>query len=130
MKYNLSNFKVVGMVKGNPTMSITRNGITFSQAAIQKLAKPEFVEFLIDDDNKVLAVVAKQEKTDNSFRFFSPEKEIITARIGNKDFRNQLAELMSWTLDKDEGYRIDGEFDKDSNALFFDLKKAKLLNNK
>ncbi len=128
MKYELSNFKVVGMVKGNPTMSITRNGITFSQAAIQKLSKPAYVEFLIDDQNKILAVVAKQEKTDNTFSFFAKGKEILTVRIGNKDLRKQLSELMSWTLEQSKGYKIDGEYDKENDALFFDLKKARPLN--
>lgn len=128
MKYELSNFKVVGMVKGNPTMSITRNGITFSQAAIQKLSKPAYVEFLIDDQNKILAVVAKQDKTDNTFSFFAKGKEILTVRIGNKDLRKQLSELMSWTLEQSKGYKIDGEYDKENDALFFDLKKARPLN--
>lgn len=128
MKYDLTNFKTIEMVKGNPTMSLTRNGITFSQAAIQKLAKPEYVEFMIDENNKIIAVVAKKEKTSNSFSFFSPEKKVMSVRISNKDLRNQIAEIMSWSLGKEDGYKIEGEYAKEENALFFNLKESKPLN--
>ena len=128
MKFDLSQFRTVELIKGNPTISVTRNGITFSQAAIQKLSKPEFVEFLIEDKNKIVAVVKKDAETKNSFHFYSSNKKVLSVRISNKELRNQILEIMDWDLSDGEGYKVEGEYDKENQALFFNLKEAKPLN--
>ena len=128
MKFDLSRFRTVELIKGNPTISVTKNGITFSQAAIQKLGKPEFVEFLIDDENKVIAVVKKEKEGANCFHFYMPNKKVLSVRISNKELKNQIREMMSWDFTNDEGYKVEGEYDKENQALFFDLKEAKPLN--
>lgn len=128
MKFDLSRFRTVELIKGNPTISVTKNGITFSQAAIQKLAKPEFVEFLIDDENKIVAVVRKEKEGANCFHFYMQNKKVLSVRISNKELKNQIREMMGWDFSNDEGYKVEGEYDKENQALFFDLKEAKLLN--
>ena len=128
MKFDLSQFRTVELIKGNPTISVTKNGITFSQAAIQKLSKPEFVEFLINDKNKIIAVVKKDAESENSFHFYAPNKKVLSVRISNKELRNQILEIMDWDLSTGEGYKIEGEYDKENQALFFDLKEARPLN--
>ena len=127
MKFDLSTFKQIELIKGNPTISVTKNGITFSQAAIQKLGKAEYVEFLIDENQHIIAVVAKSEITDNGFHFFAPEKKVLSVRITNKELRNQIADSMSWDLASTNGYKIEGIYDKELNGLFFDLSMAKPL---
>lgn len=129
MKFDLSKFRTVEVIKGSPTISVTKNGITFSQAAIQKLAKPEFVEFLIDDEDKVIAVVGKREENINCFHFYAPNKKVMSARLSNKELRNQILEMMKWELTNNNGYKVEGEYDSESQVLFFDLKKAKPMNN-
>lgn len=128
MKFDLSKFRTVELIKGNPTISVTKNGITFSQAAIQKLGKPEFVEFMIDDENKIIAVLKKEKEGANCFHFYAPNKKILSVRISNKELKNQIRDMMSWNFSYDEGYKIEGEYDKENQALFFDLKEAKPLN--
>ncbi len=128
MKFDLGKFRTVELIKGNPTISVTKNGITFSQAAIQKLAKPEYVEFLIEDENKVIAVLRKEKEEENCFHFYMPNKKVLSVRISNKELKNQISELMDWDFSNNEGYKIEGEYDKENQALFFDLKKAKPLN--
>ena len=127
MKYDLSTFKQIELIKGNPTMSVTKNGLTFSQAAIQKLAKVEYVEFLINEEQKIVAVIAKDEATENSFHFFAPGKKVLSVRITNKELRNQIADSMSWNLTQTDGYKVEGTYDKELNGLFFDLSTAKSL---
>lgn len=124
MRYDITRFKTIEPIKGNATISITKNGMTFSQAAIQKLGKPEYIEILIDEEEKILAVIAKNEKSTNSFGFYSPGKKYLSVRIGNKDLKMQISSLMGWDLNNSNGYRIEGEFEKECNGMFFELTEA------
>lgn len=124
MKFDLSRFKTIEPIKGSPSISITKNGVTFSKASIQKLGKPAFIEMMIDEEDKVLAIMSRQEDDENFFSFMAPGRSVLSVRIGNRDLKNQLSSLMDWDLENSNGFRIDGEFDKDSIGLFFDLKEA------
>lgn len=130
MKYRLEDFKTLDPVKGVPTISITRNGITFNQAAIIKLDKPEYVRFLLNEDMKVLAVVVCEKDDTGAMKFFSPDKKVLSVRIGNADLKNAVSDLMDWDLPHITGYRLKGEYDKEQKAVFFELDQADLMNQR
>ncbi len=125
MKFDLSRFKTIEPIKGTPSISITKNGVTFTKASIQKLGKPAYIEIMIDEEDKVLATLARHEDDGNFFSFIAPGRDTLSVRIGNRDLRNQISSLMDWDLEKTNGFRIEGEYDKETIGLFFDLKEAR-----
>lgn len=129
MAFNIENFRKVNLAPGSPSISITRNGITFNKAAIVKLLEPEWVNLLIDEEEKAIAVLACKEDEDKAISFLSKRKKIMSVRWNNKDFLQTLEELMDWDLNI-AGYKVNGIFDRNQNVLFFDLKTASYLNEK
>lgn len=128
MAFSLDTFRKVNLAPGSPSISITQNGITFNKAAIVKLLEPEWVNLLIDEEEKVIAVLACNEDDEKAIRFLR-KKKVISVRWNNKDFLQTVEELMDWDLSI-AGYKINGIFDRNQNVLFFDLKTATYLNEK
>lgn len=69
-----------------------------------------------------------KEEGANCFHFYAQNKKVLSVRLSNRELRSQILEMMGWELLNNAGYKIEGEYDKENLALFFDLKKAKLLN--
>lgn len=128
MTFNLDEFKDLTTVKGYPSVSITPNGVTFSKAAAQKLGKPARIRLLINEGLKVLAITPASDETESAVKFCNPSKPVSSVRIGGRDLRKTLADLMEWDFNTDStGYKIDGDYDKRQNAIFFELTKAKRM---
>lgn len=129
MVFDLDEFKDLTTVKGYPSVSVTPNGVTFSKAAVQKLGKPARVRLLINESLRVLAITPATDETESAVKFCNPNRPVSSVRIGGRDLRKTLADLMEWDFSTDStGYKIDGDYDKRQNAIFFELTKAKRLN--
>ncbi|MPL99690.1 hypothetical protein SDC9_45910 [bioreactor metagenome] len=122
MAFNLDDFKKINLAPGSPSISVTSNGITFNKAAIVKLDEAEKVNLFINENEKALAVATCTDD-DKSLNFLKKGKKAMSVRWNNKDLLQRLEDLMGWSL-SDTGYRIQGCFDREQNALFFDLKSA------
>lgn len=122
MSFNLEEFKKINLAPGNPSISVTSNGVTFNKAAIVKLDEAEKVNLFINEEVKALAVAICTDE-DKALNFFKKGKKVFSVRWNNKDLLGSLEHLMGWNL-KESGYRIQGTYDRDQSALFFDLKEA------
>jgi hypothetical protein len=125
MAFKLEDFKKINLAPGSPSISVTSNGITFNKAAIVKLDEVEKVNLYINEDDKALAVTACTDD-DKALNFLKKGKKAMSVRWNNKDLLQSLEVLMGWDL-VESGYRIQGAYDRDQNALFFDLKTATSL---
>ena len=125
---DLSNFKPFNFQEGVPYLSVTENGVTFSKAVTLKMQKPEYVLFLIDRQEKMVALKACDEKTPNAVKFFNTNRNnaILSVRWNSRDLLNTLSQLMDWDLSKG-GYRISGASYQEDNVILFDLKEPIII---
>ncbi|RMC97793.1 hypothetical protein D9O40_14275 [Clostridium autoethanogenum] len=121
--FEIENFKKVNLTTGLPYMSITRNGITFSKNVIIKMGRPAYVELLMNDADKQIAIKVCDENEEDAIQFVK-SKKTINVRWNNKDFLNTLSKMMGWSLDKG-GYRVLGDWYDNEKAMLFELSKAK-----
>jgi hypothetical protein len=126
----LSGFKTVNLTIGLPYLSITANGITFNKTCIVKLGKPSHVLLMMNDETKQLAIQVCDAENDEATPFLRNEgKATLSVRWNNKDFLNTLSKLMDWDLNEC-GYKVNGEYLSDENAMLFDLNSATVLGEK
>ena len=121
--FDLNNFKTLNLAPGFPSISITRNGVTFSKNAIIKLEQTEYVNLLVDEEEKVIAVKPCEKGDDKAIAFFRSGKKNFSVRWNFKDFLETLEALMDWNLEE-QGFKIKGIYDREQRALFFDLNTA------
>lgn len=126
----LSGFKPVNLIIGLPYVSITANGVTFNKPCIMKLGKPTHVLLMVNDEAKQMAIQVCDQEDDNATPFLRSEaKSTLSVRWNNKDFLNQLSKMMDWDLNV-SGYKVNGEYLSDENAMIFDLNTATVLGEK
>ena len=120
----LDNFRAFDFSEGVPQISVTRNGLTFNQGVVKKLGCAPRVRLLIDDENQQIALQICAENAPNSAEFYKPKKSgAYSVRWNGRDLLNTISDLMGWDLEK-HGYRTNGTFLRDEQAMLFDLKKA------
>lgn len=120
----LDNFSAFDFSEGVPYVSVTQNGLTFNRAVTLKLGCPEYVRFLINADEKLVAVQACNEQDKNATVFYRPKNSgALSVRWNARDLLNTLERITGWRL-KENGYRTDGLLLRDENAILFDLSKA------
>ena len=123
-------FVTFNFSEGLPTLSVTKNGLTFSKGTVIKMNYPEYAVLLIDKSGKRLAVKACRKEDNNAASFCSAEKkeknDVLSVRWNSKDLLNTVASMMGWDL-KLEAYKIEGQFIEEENAVLFDLNKAAIL---
>jgi len=123
----LEGFKKVNMVTGLPSLSITKNGITFNKPSIVKLGKPAYVYLLQNEEKRKLAVQVCDEKDSDAVPFLKDtDKSVLSVRWNNSDLLKTISQWMDWDLDN-EGYRVEGDYYKEESAMIFDLNQAKKL---
>lgn len=120
----LDGFKPFNFAEGAPYVSITPNGITFNKSVVLKLAYPEHVVLLIDEESRRIAIKQCGESEQNAAPFYKAKKtNSISVRWNAKDLLNTIADMMGWDLTT-KGFRADGVLIRDENAMIFDLTKA------
>lgn len=120
----LDGFEPIRRIKGVPAITISKDGVAFTTAVLEKLGKPPYVIPMLDRIGKRFAIVGSDIETDNTRDFFKKErKSAYGIRWSDRDLRTTLAAMMGWNLSVC-GYRVEGVYDFDENALIFDLKDA------
>lgn len=126
----LDGFKIINRASGNPIMSISRNGISFSKATIAKIGYPEFVHLMVDDSTNRVALVPCEKDID-SIAFVKQGTRPNYIRWNNRDLINRLLGLCNLKLTEDfkNVVRIDSEYFPEENVLIFDMTKYKISDN-
>lgn len=123
----LDNFEIVDAITGTPNISITRSGIAFSKAAIEKLKCPEFVSVLIDKSGKRIAIQTCNKNDRGARSFYKAGRDTAKGvRWNNYDLKTILEQMMNWNLEE-SGWKISGEYSDEDNALIFDLNNAEAV---
>ena len=123
---DLSKFKPYTVSPGVATITIGKNGLAFSKTAVIRLGKPEYVELLVNDDDKIIAIRALSEQSETSTNFFRPGKKNIMVRWNYQDLIERITEMMNWDTEN-KTYKVRGEYYPEDNLLSFSLKDASTL---
>ncbi|MCI6369091.1 MAG: hypothetical protein MR804_09400 [Limosilactobacillus reuteri] len=126
---DLSGFKPVILVSGKDTMTVSNAGVSFSQATIAQLGKPEYVKALINSESRQFVIQVVGASDPSRISFFRKKKKNMNVRWNNSILKNELSSLMGWDLETFT-YRIDGDFHKEENLMLFDLSQAKSTKRK
>ncbi|KFI62009.1 hypothetical protein [Bifidobacterium cuniculi] len=117
----LDSFRALEFVTGIPTMTVTKDGVSFNKATVDKLKRPEYVLVLMDDSAHRLAIQTCSQDTTDARPFL---KEGRSSRAGvrwnNFDLKMTLQRLMRWNLE-DNGYKTEGDYFPEDNAIIFNL---------
>lgn len=110
-------FKKIRLVPGSITISVTKNGLTFSKQAVSQMNMAEYVNLLLNEEEHKLAVQVCEETDKDKVRFAKDGAQNV--RWNNRVFLDSIIRLMGW--DKDKIYRVNGEYISSHNALLFNL---------
>lgn len=117
----LDGFELLETITGVPSMSISKNGVSFNRAAIEKLGCPRYVLTLIDKQGCRFAIVECSKNDRGARDFVKTERNISNGvRWNNHDLRATLEALMGWNLSADS-WKVEGKFSDQDRALIFDL---------
>lgn len=122
----LEGFKVISLVSGLPSLSVTKNGAAFNKASVIKMEYADKVLLMINEKDKLIAIQKCEDQTPNATPFYKEQKNVMV-RWNNSDLLATLEKMMGWDV-KRNGYKITGEFFSDECALIFDLKDATQMN--
>lgn len=115
-----------------PSVKLARETVSVNSACIRRLPDTEYVQFLVNRDEKKLAVKPCTEDTKDSFRWSTLCKDgkVRPKTISCKPFYEKIMKLMGW--DPDARYRIMGKLIRTrTETLFvFDLKEPEMFKRK
>jgi len=124
----LDGFETYEVVKGTPSMTVTRNGIAFNQAAVLRLQSAPRVHLLLDREGRRFAIAACDEDEPGTLPFHregSPTSKGV--RWNNTDLRLTLGDVAQVDTER-QGFKAAGVFHSSpSPALEFDLKNLSPL---
>lgn len=120
----LEGFEVITFGNTGAYVSITRNGLTFNKASLEKVGGASHVVLLVNREAKQFAIKPCNQNDPNALAFTSQKPNSPNVRWNSKDLLRLFSSLMSWQLEKCDGYRVNGEYIKSEKALLFDLNKA------
>lgn len=121
----LTGFEPLVIASGLPRISITKNGLSFNKASVEKMERASYVCALIDRSGRRIAIVPDEgEDAPNRMEFFKKGADISNGvRWNSGDLKQTIQGLMGWNLDV-AGYRVEGEYDAENRAIIFNLDDA------
>lgn len=123
----LSGFSVVSFGGSGPFASVTRNGVTFNKAVVERMGSAQYVLLLLDESTRRFAIQKCTQNTPQAMPFFAAVKPgTSSVRWGSKEFLRIIKRLTGWSLEdkSSKGYKVPGEYQRSDNAMIFDLTKA------
>ena len=120
----LEGFEIITFGNSGAYVSITRNGLTFNKAALEKVNGATHVMLLVNREAKQFAIKPCGQNDPNAIAFTAQKPNSPNVRWNSKDLLRLFSGLMSWNLEKSNGYRVNGEYIKTEKALLFDLNRA------
>lgn len=123
----MDGFKPFTFGNIGPSVSITKNGLTFNKAAVDKLGSSQYAQLLINESEKKLAV-KKTSATDPLAVPFSAaiKKSSPSVRWNSKELLKAICSMTGWDLQAKgcTGYKIFATYDRSESALIIDLTTA------
>ena len=107
----LEGFRKITLATGVPSMSITKNGITFNKAAVIKMDKAQSIFLFLNSSEKKIAIQKCDPEADGAVPF------------NNGDFIHTVSKMMDWQLDR-AGYKCLGDAYPEEGVMIFDLSSA------
>jgi len=117
----LQGFQKVNLNNNSPAVSVSNYGLTFNKAVVDTMRGPDYIDLLLDEQGKRIAIKPSNEET--SIPFCINKSNIVNARINNKDFSRRLFNLMGWEYCP-TSYKVLGEWYSEEQVFIFDLKSA------
>ena len=118
----LDGFRIINLISGLPSLSITKNGVGFNKTAIIKMDYAEKVLLMINEDKKMLAIQKCENDTPGATQFYKKQRNVVV-RWNNADLISTLEKMMDWNVKK-TGYKAIGELISEEQAIVFNLKEA------
>lgn len=110
-----------------PSVSITKNGLTFNKAAVDKLGSPQYAQLLINENEKKLAVKKTSASDPLAVPFSaSIKKGSSSVRWNSKELLRAISSMTRWDLQPKScaSYKIFATYDRAEGALIIDLTTA------
>ncbi|WP_346674654.1 hypothetical protein [Enorma phocaeensis] len=119
----LTGFEPLTIASGGMRMTVTRNGVSFSKGAVEKLHGTGYVQPMIDRAGKRFAIVACGEDAENAKKFFRGGDISNGVRWNERDLITTFSVLVGKDLEN-EGVTVDGVYLEEDDALIFDFNNA------
>lgn len=125
---DLNGFKTFNFAEGAPYMSLTTNGVSFNKSCVLKLNRCDYAKLMINADTKQVILLPANENEEGAYRFYNKKRKgtTLSVRWNSKDLIKTLELLMNWDVSRN-GYRVDGTYYPEENAILFDLSSAVAL---
>lgn len=121
----LEGFEVITFGNSGANVSITKNGVTFNKIALEKMNGANYVTLMVNREKKQFAIKQCTQNDANAMPFAAAIKpKAPSVRWNSKELLRLFSGLMSWELEKGNGYKVIGEYLKSEKALLFDLNNA------
>ena len=110
-----------------PSITFNKNKITLNTACIRKLPEVEYVQMLVNPEEKKIAVRPCQEDEKDSFRWRSSGNKLKPKQITCKVFFAKIMSLMGWN--PNNRYKLLGKLIESGGELLFtfDLKTPEIF---
>ena len=106
------------------SVSITKNGVTFSKNAVDKIGRPAAVLLWVSRSLCQFAIKPCSINEMNAIPFLVPDSKSPSVRWNNKEFLKLISSLMKWDLKSCGGYKVSGAYNRQDKTLTFDLNNA------
>jgi len=117
----LQGFEKISLNSNAPAVSISNYGLTFNKAIVDTMHGPDFIDLLLDESGKRIAIKVSHEQT--SIPFCINKSNLINARINNKELSRRLFSIMGWEY-RPTSYKVIGEWHSNEQVFIFDLNSA------
>lgn len=123
----MDGFKPFTFGNAGPTISITKNGVTFNKVAVEKLGKSPYAQLLFNEGTKMLAVKKTSANDPLAVPFCAAiKKGAPSVRWNSKELLRVICNMTGWDLSAKgcTGYKVFASYDKSEGALMIDLTTA------
>lgn len=110
-----------------PLLCVTESTVSFGIGALEILGKPSFAKMLVDEEKRILYLVACEKDDLDSFSFVKDEKKDRYVRLKSRSL-HRLCDKLSGLTSMDYPYRVDGKEDFLTNnqpVVVFEMKEAR-----
>lgn len=124
----LENFEVMAFGRVAASVAITKNGLTFNQAALKQMECSGHVRLLVNRTVKQFGILPCGADDPDAVPFASTIRSTSrSVRWPSKRLLRLFCGLMSWDIEHCGGYRVIGSYSSEDAALIFDLKAAQSI---
>ena len=100
-----------------PAIVFNKGKVAVNSACIKKLPETDYIQILVNPEQKKLAVLPSQENVKDSFRWKTTGKKPLPRQITCRVFYAKVMNLMEWN--PDYKYKVLGKLIRSNNQLIF-----------